>query len=474
LDRKVSEIDIFKKEDNQVIKSRQSVKKTIFIFNAVVIFIAILGLLAYIPGLRLVGSISYSYVPMAPSSAICFLLLSTALILYAFNFRQRGIKIFYLTLSAIVLIYGFIVFIEYIFRIGFTLENAIFGIIGNVNGIPIGIMSPFSGIMFFLSGIIMILLIFKVDNKKHSKVLGQLSGILGSILILISSTFAWSYLLRQPFLYNSKNIIPVALTSTIAFIFFGSALVATGKDYFPLSLFLGSSIRSRLFRIFIPLIVIIVLIQSLISEYIISLFTINDALVIAIMIICYVLIAGFTVFRFAFIIGNELDKENIKMKHLSYHDSLTGLYNRAYFDEELLRLDSIRQLPLGFIIGDLDNLKEANDTFGHSEGDKMLKEAAGLLKKVCRSEDIIARWGGDEFVILLPKTSITHSEEVVKRIKKEFEKAISVLPVSISLGNATKVAESQDIREIMEVAENSMYENKLKKKKSNSIPKVIK
>ncbi|MDP3011638.1 MAG: diguanylate cyclase, partial [Candidatus Hydromicrobium sp.] len=88
----------------------------------------------------------------------------------------------------------------------------------------------------------------------------------------------------------------------------------------------------------------------------------------------------------------ESEKE---IKYLSFHDKLTDLYNRAYFEEELKRLNTKRQLPLSIVIGDVNGLKLVNDAFGHMEGDKLLKKIARILKSCCREEDIIARWGGD-------------------------------------------------------------------------------
>ena len=160
-------------------------------------------------------------------------------------------------------------------------------------------------------------------------------------------------------------------------------------------------------------------------------------------------------------------KAEEEILHLSFHDHLTGLYNRRFFEEELKRLDTERQLPLSFIMGDLNGLKIINDVFGHNEGDKLLKETAEILKTVCRSDDILARWGGDEFVILLPKTSISDAEEIVERIKKECKKTNSQkIPLSLSLGAATKETAGQDIQAIVIDAESNMYKNKLAQKES--------
>ena len=158
-----------------------------------------------------------------------------------------------------------------------------------------------------------------------------------------------------------------------------------------------------------------------------------------------------------------------KIIYLSYHDQLSGLYNRRFAEEEIKRLDTKRQLPLSVIIGDINSLKLTNDTFGHSKGDKILKGTAELLKRICRYDDILSRWGGDEFVILLPKTSITDSEEIVQRIKKECKKLIiQKIPLSLSIGIATKIEVGQDMDEIIIEAESNMYKNKLVEKESNA------
>ncbi|MEW5921640.1 MAG: HD domain-containing phosphohydrolase [Bacillota bacterium] len=150
-----------------------------------------------------------------------------------------------------------------------------------------------------------------------------------------------------------------------------------------------------------------------------------------------------------------------QLRFLSFHDRLTGLYNRAYFEEELKRLNTIRQLPLSIIIGDVNNLKLVNDTFGHGAGDKFLRAIARILQDSCRKEDVICRWGGDEFAILLPKTNASVAWKICERIKDACTVTGGLIPLSISLGVVTKDDEKQQIDELLNEAENRMYRSKI-------------
>ena len=110
-------------------------------------------------------------------------------------------------------------------------------------------------------------------------------------------------------------------------------------------------------------------------------------------------------------------KAEEKVKYLSFHDGLTGLYNRAYFDEELSRLDTERQIPITIVMGDLNGLKVINDAYGHSRGDMLLRNISDILKEGFRKEDIVSRWGGDEFIAILPKTSVKDAKSIIKSCK---------------------------------------------------------
>ncbi|MFA7575494.1 MAG: diguanylate cyclase [Arcobacteraceae bacterium] len=156
-------------------------------------------------------------------------------------------------------------------------------------------------------------------------------------------------------------------------------------------------------------------------------------------------------------------KSEEKIHYLYYHDRLTGLYNRAFFDESLNRLDTDRQLPLTIVMGDIDKLKLINDTFGHLEGDILLKTIADIFKKCFRKEDIVSRWGGDEFIAILPNTGKEEALSIIKRIKSACKKkSINGVPISISLGISTKESTSENILDVLKEAEDKMYKKKTK------------
>lgn len=155
-----------------------------------------------------------------------------------------------------------------------------------------------------------------------------------------------------------------------------------------------------------------------------------------------------------------------RILYLCYHDKLTGLYNRSFFEEELKRLDNNRHLPLSIIMGDVNGLKITNDAFGHSKGDKLLRKIAGILSKTIRQGDILARWGGDEFAILLPNTDEKTTKNIIERINNACKDNSTLLNhSSISLGYAIKSSVEENIYNILTVAEDKMYKNKAKEGK---------
>lgn len=184
-------------------------------------------------------------------------------------------------------------------------------------------------------------------------------------------------------------------------------------------------------------------------------------LVVAIMII------GFSMLKFSRIMtANEkkLLEINARMADLANTDQLTGIYNRRYMysvlDDEKFRSGSDR-LPFAIAILDIDNFKQINDRFGHIAGDKVLQEIVKVIQGMIRSGDIVARWGGEEFLVLLPNTDIISGMAVMERIRlalagKVYQHEGVEFQTTLTIGLADNLGR-QHIDEIISVADERLY-----------------
>ncbi|MCK8825158.1 HD domain-containing phosphohydrolase [Fuchsiella alkaliacetigena] len=157
-----------------------------------------------------------------------------------------------------------------------------------------------------------------------------------------------------------------------------------------------------------------------------------------------------------------------KIKHMSFHDDLTGLYNRTFLLEEMDRLDQKAELPLSIVLADVNGLKLINGAFGYEVGDRLLIKVARIIEETCLKRDVIARWSGDEFVILLPQSGEQRVQKLCEQIRDrcqqvELEEGINI---SLSLGYATKESSTEEIDDTFKRAEEGMYKHKLKESKS--------
>lgn len=157
-----------------------------------------------------------------------------------------------------------------------------------------------------------------------------------------------------------------------------------------------------------------------------------------------------------------------QLKYLSFHDQLTGLYNRTCFEYEMQRLSKGRDYPITIISMDVDGLKMVNDTLGHDYGDKVLKLCADLLQQIFRKSDILARTGGDEFSALLPGTDKQAGENVVGRIRAVIDECnrktqAKQIPLGISIGIGVAEDSGKDLTAVFIEADDLMYRDKLSK-----------
>lgn len=156
----------------------------------------------------------------------------------------------------------------------------------------------------------------------------------------------------------------------------------------------------------------------------------------------------------------------LHLEHVSTHDSLTGLYNRSYFDSEFNRLQNGLQLPVSIVIIDVDGLKKVNDTAGHDAGDYLIVSVAKVLSEAVGIEGTLARIGGDEFSLLLPKTDEEAALQVIRRIRscqQRFNQANPAYAVHFSMGVAT-ANRGSDIPQTFKHADAQMYADKMMRK----------
>ncbi|MGV8025951.1 MAG: diguanylate cyclase [Anaerolineaceae bacterium] len=163
-----------------------------------------------------------------------------------------------------------------------------------------------------------------------------------------------------------------------------------------------------------------------------------------------------------------------RMRFLNMHDSMTGLYNRCFFETELKRIARGRQFPLSMIVCDLDNLKKINDQYGHKAGDAIICKTAAILLESFRGDDIVARLGGDEFAVVIPNLEEELVQKIIVRLKEninQYNRTLSqennVHCINLSVGLAT-TQNGIETEELFKLADQRMYLEKMSKRKLSS------
>ncbi len=151
-----------------------------------------------------------------------------------------------------------------------------------------------------------------------------------------------------------------------------------------------------------------------------------------------------------------------ELRYKSYHDELTGLYNRTYYREQLEHFERSKVMPLSIVLADLNGLKITNDTLGHEIGDQLLNKIAEILKSNCGENDSVARIGGDEFVVLMPGGTDQMAQTLCNKVKIACDEAkMDPIKLSVALGHSERVDLDQSLQSVFKKAEDQMYENKM-------------
>ncbi|MDI9483835.1 MAG: PAS domain S-box protein [Bacillota bacterium] len=163
-------------------------------------------------------------------------------------------------------------------------------------------------------------------------------------------------------------------------------------------------------------------------------------------------------------------KREEQVQYMSEHDAVTGLFNRTYFEKQKQSLDKKSSLPLSVIIGNINSLRLINDAYGHAAGDHVIVETARIIKSCLRKKDVLARTGGDEFSILLPKTDGKTAYKLITKItnlcEEHNKKPGSKYNISVSLGYGVKTGD-KTLNDAVKEAEENMHNRKLLNRKSS-------
>ncbi len=170
-----------------------------------------------------------------------------------------------------------------------------------------------------------------------------------------------------------------------------------------------------------------------------------------------------TIITFTEITTFESQKNMLKQK--AYFDDLTKVYNRAYFEEKFNKEKAycnMTKKPLSFIILDVDNFKNINDTYGHQVGDDILYELAQIVQNRTRHTDIFARWGGEEFVMILPNTDLEIASKVAEDIRAIIASHVFSNNLAITCSFGVSLLEEKDTKKsIVKRADDALYRAKL-------------
>lgn len=153
-----------------------------------------------------------------------------------------------------------------------------------------------------------------------------------------------------------------------------------------------------------------------------------------------------------------LENANREIEKIATTDSLSGLYNRHFFEQTMRRLDQEASRSVALIIGDVDGLKKVNDTFGHAQGDELIRQTAAAIKNAVRNEDVVARIGGDEFIILLENVTQADVEQIISQVRENCQmRSNDDMPLNICFGYNIRTDPSLTMAEVFRLADQDMY-----------------
>lgn len=300
---------------------------TVFVIGVIdTIIIAMMGLLGYLPGMSALGSIREDYIPMAPSTAVSFIILSLVLLFVHANQLSGTKATTLLAVTFLVSLFGILEVVGYFSGLDLNFEEILIPFHRSLDGVPVARMSPTTGAAFSLSGIATMLLIFQRSLSKQIKLIERFGSGLGLLILLISFIFCLAYAYGTPLLYGQTTIIPMALTTAIGFMFLSISILSLNRDAFPLSLLTGTTTQSYLLRFILPLVILVVVLDEFVDIATSQLSSTNQVFIAAILVVFFVVITGFAATLITRYMGNKIDRseESLRESEERFRRAVTG------------------------------------------------------------------------------------------------------------------------------------------------------
>ncbi len=320
-------------EPKDDIHSEAGLDRLAIVSAVITISISGLALSGWLLNWLIITRISPDYIPMAPSTAIFFFISGAALLVYSYQPDNLTARKFARAGAAFILVICFIILAEFLTGTGFDIERILLPTPGKFDQVPVGRMSPITATSFVLSGSALLLLLFSPEGKQRTK---SIAAYLATSVLSVGLVILLGYLYGTPLLYGG-TVIPVALTTAVAFVFLGVGLLAAaGQHYWPVSAFTGSSVRARLMRVFLPVTIALILISGWLD---IVILTNNHVLAASLVAILSVIIISIVISKIAQIIGGDLDRADTERRRaeekLSFLASIVESSTDAIFGTTL-------------------------------------------------------------------------------------------------------------------------------------------
>ncbi|MBT4520559.1 MAG: PAS domain-containing protein [Halieaceae bacterium] len=272
------------------------------------IAIAIMGLLGYVPGLAILGSVKENYIPMAPSTAISFVLLGSVLATVRPQPLPEARAMVFMVIASLVLLFGLLEVAGSFSGLDLNFEDRIVPAAGNLAGVPIGRMSPATGAAFLVCGVATFFVVLQRRSLSRKPATEYVIAGLGALALVISTVFSLAYLYGTPLLYGQGATIPMALTTAVGFLFLSVSILTLDRESFPLRFLVEDSTRGYALRFILPVSIVFVTLSgftALASERIL---VINPAFMSAAMTALLALFAGVFALLFSNNLGRKIER----------------------------------------------------------------------------------------------------------------------------------------------------------------------